>query len=53
MIFIKVRAMLIIINLEIYEDKNVWNSIYNNTYYFKEVEIFMNMIHNEVYNIID
>jgi hypothetical protein len=50
LIFIKLKFLIVIINLDIYEDKNLWSSINYNTSFFKEIENLFNIIHNETYN---
>lgn len=49
-IIIKYKALFVILNLDIYEDKNIWSSINNNTTFFQEIESLFNIVHNETYN---
>jgi hypothetical protein len=49
LILIRYKSLFVLINLEIYEDKNVWSSINNNTNFYKEIEILFSLVQNEVY----
>jgi hypothetical protein len=49
LILIKYKSLFIILNLEIYEDKNIWSSINANTNFYKEIENMFNIVHNETY----
>ncbi len=50
LIIIKQKCMFIIINLEIYEDKNLWSSINHNATFFKEIENLFGIVYSESYN---
>ena len=50
LILIKFKSVFIVINLEIYEDKNIWSSINSNTSFYKEIESLFSVVHNETYN---
>jgi len=49
MSFIKYKSLFIVIQIEIYEDKNFWNTINSNTNFYKEIEILFSLIHGETY----
>ena len=50
LIIIKQKFLFIIMNLEIYEDKNLWSSINHNGSFFKEIEILFSIVYNEIYS---
>ena len=52
LIIIKYKSLFVILNLEIYEDKNIWSSINNNTNFYKEIENLFTIVHNETYNVV-
>lgn len=49
LILVKYKWLFVLINLEIYEDKNIWSSINSNTHFYKEIENLFTIIHNESY----
>ena len=50
LVIIKVKALFLILNIEMYEDKNVWAKIYNNTNFINEMEVLHHIMHNLRYN---
>jgi hypothetical protein len=50
LILIKYKTLFIILNLEIYEDKNIWSSINSNTNFYKEIESLFSIVHGEIYS---
>lgn len=50
LVLIKFKSLFILLNLQIYEDKNLWSSINNNTNFYKEIENLFNIVHSETYN---
>ncbi len=49
LVLIKFKSLFIILNLEIYEDKNIWSSINSNSNFYREIENLFNIVHNESY----
>ena len=49
LIMVRYKSLFVLINLEIYEDKNVWASINSNTNFYKEIEVLFGLVQNEVY----
>ena len=49
--FIKYKYLFIVIQIEIYEDKNYWTTINANTNFYKEIESLFSIIYNESYTI--
>ena len=49
MSFVKYKSLFIVIEIEIYEDKNFWSTINSNTNFYKEIEILFSLIHGETY----
>lgn len=47
--FIKYKSLFIAIHIEIYEDKNYWNTINSNTNFYKEIESLFNILYLESY----
>ena len=47
--FIKYKSLFIVIQIEIYEDKNYWTTINANTNFYKEIESLFSIIYNESY----
>ena len=50
LIIIKYRHLLVGIQLEIYDDKNYWSNIFNNTNFFSNAEHLFNLAHCGIYN---
>ena len=50
MILIKYNFLFIIMNIEIYEDKNNWSVVNNNQNFFKEMDNLFKVVHNETFN---
>ena len=49
--FIKYKSLFIVIQIEIYEDKNYWTTINANTNFYKEIDSLFSIIYNESYTI--
>ena len=49
MIVIKFKCLFICLHIEIYDDKNPWCNILNNTNFFKQAESLFNLAHNAIY----
>lgn len=49
MSIIKYKALFIVIQIEIYEDKNFWSTINTNTNFYKEIENLFSLVHGESY----
>ena len=49
MSFVKYKSLFVVIEIEIYEDKNFWSTINSNTNFYKEIEILFSLIHGETY----
>ena len=47
--FIKYKSLFIAIHIEIYEDKNYWNTINSNTNFYKEIESLFSILYTENY----
>ena len=47
--FIKYKYLFIVIQIEIYEDKNYWTTINSNTNFYKEVESLFSIVYNDSY----
>ena len=45
--FIKYKYLFIVIQIEIYEDKNYWTTINSNTNFYREIESLFSLIYNE------
>jgi hypothetical protein len=50
LVLIKFKSLFILLNLQIYEDKNIWSSININSNFYREIENLFNIVHNETYN---
>ena len=50
LIIIKYNFLFIIMNIEIYEDKNIWHTINNNSNFYKEMDILFSIVHNDTFN---
>ena len=50
MAIIKYKALFIVVQIEIYEDKNIWSTINTNTNFYKEIENLFSIVHGETYN---
>lgn len=50
MSIIKYKALFIVIQIEIYEDKNFWSTINTNTNFYKEIESLFSLVHGETYS---
>ena len=44
--FIKYKYLFVVIQIEIYEDKNYWSTINSNTNFYKEIEGLFSMVYN-------
>jgi hypothetical protein len=49
LIVIKFKSLFILINLEIYEEKNTWSSINTNSNFYREIESLFSIVHAESY----
>lgn len=47
---IKYKALFIVIQIEIYEDKNFWSTINANTNFYREIENLFSIVHGETYS---
>ena len=47
---IKYKSLFIMIQIEIYEDKNYWSTINANTNFYKEIENLFSIVHGEMYS---
>ena len=47
--FIKYKYLFIVIQIEIYEDKNYWTTINSNTNFYKEIESLFSIVYNDSY----
>ena len=43
LILIKYKSLFLFLNLEIYEDKNIWSSFNMNTNFYKEIEVLFSI----------
>lgn len=50
MIIIKHKCLFACLQIEIYDDKNLWSNIFNNTNFFEQVRQLFNLIHTSIYN---
>jgi len=50
LIIIKYNFLLIVMNIEIYEDKNIWHTINNNSNFYKEMDVLFSIVHNDTFN---
>jgi hypothetical protein len=50
MALIKYKSLFIVIQIEIYEDKNFWSTINANTNFYKEIENLFALVHGETYS---
>ena len=48
--FIKYKYLFVVIQIEIYEDKNYWSTINSNTNFYKEIEELFSMVYNVSFN---
>ena len=48
--FIKYKYLFVVIQIEIYEDKNYWSTINSNTNFYKEIEGLFSMVYNVSFN---
>ena len=44
--FIKYKYLFVVIQIEIYEDKNYWSTINSNTNFYKEIESLFSLVYN-------
>ena len=44
--FIKYKYLFVVIQIEIYEDKNYWSTINSNTNFYKEIESLFSIVYN-------
>ena len=44
--FIKYKYLFVVIQIEIYEDKNYWSTINSNTNFYKEIEGLFSLVYN-------
>ena len=44
--FIKYKYLFVVVQIEIYEDKNYWSTINSNTNFYKEIEGLFSMVYN-------
>ena len=47
--FIKYKYLFIVIQIEIYEDKNYWTTINSNTNFYKEIESLFSIVYSDSY----
>ena len=48
--FIKYKYLFVVVQIEIYEDKNYWSTINSNTNFYKEIEELFSMVYNVSFN---
>lgn len=51
LIIIKFNNLFIGMHIEIYDDKNIWSNIFNNTCFFSNAEQFFELAYNYIYNL--
>ena len=44
--FIKYKYLFVVVQIEIYEDKNYWSTINSNTNFYKEIESLFSLVYN-------
>ena len=47
--FIKYKYLFVVIQIEIYEDKNYWSTINSNTNFYKEIESLFSIVYNATF----
>ena len=50
LIIVKYKSLFIGLQIEIYDDKNLWSNIFNNTNFFSNAEHLFSLTHSFMYN---
>ena len=53
LVIVKHKNLFFFLNVEIYDDKNMWSSLNSNTNFYKELENLFGIIYTETFNAID